>query len=107
MIVQVIGVPGCETVMVWFPTVSVPERAAGEGFGSAVNCNVPLPVPLAPLVMLSHVVALLTAVHAQPLGAVMATDRAPPPAGTSSEELATVTVQGGGAGTPACVTVNV
>ncbi len=40
-------------------------------------------------------------------GAVMATDWAPPPAGTSSEELATVTVQVGGAGTPACVTVKV
>lgn len=104
--VQVIGVPGCETVMVCPPTVSVPERVSVEGFAAAVNCTVPFPRPLAPLVMVSHI-ALLAAVQLQPAGAETATDCEPPAAGTSSEELATLTVQVGAGAAPACVTVNV
>ena len=47
---------------------------------------VPLPLPVTPAVILSHA-ALLTAVHAQPAGAVTATGPLPPVASGAALEL--------------------
>ena len=54
------------TVNVWPAIVSVPLRAVPFGFTVALKATVPAPVPLAPLVTVSHGVLLLTPVHAQP-----------------------------------------
>ena len=60
--------------------MSAPER--GPPFvEAALNWTVPLPVPLAPEVIVSQE-ALLVAVKAQPAGAVTATLPVPPAAGT-------------------------
>ena len=62
---------------VWPPTVSVPERAAPV-LAATVNATVPLPVPDAPPVTVSHP-AFAVAVQVQvPADAVTATDPAPP-----------------------------
>ena len=58
--------------------VSVPLRA-DPGFAAAVKVTDPLPLPDAPLVMLSHD-ALLVAVHAHPAGAVTPIAVPSPPA---------------------------
>jgi hypothetical protein len=63
--------------------VSVPVRAVVFGFAAALNATVPLPLPLAPLVTVSHDVLLLTPVHAHPAGAVTAVDPVPPAAVTA------------------------
>jgi hypothetical protein len=47
----------------------------------ALNATVALPLPVAPAVIVSHV-ALLTAVHAQPLAVVTETSPDPPAAGS-------------------------
>ena len=47
-------------------------------FAVALNATVPLPFPLAPLVMVSQVVLLLTAVQVQPVMAVTLVDPTPP-----------------------------
>ena len=76
------GVPAAAwfTVNVWPPMVSVPLRAFPV-FAAMVNDTLPLLVPLAPAVIVSHD-ALLTAVHAHPDPAVTATVvPAPAPAG--------------------------
>ena len=70
------------TENVWPPIVSVPVRGVPLGFAVALKATVPSPVPLAPLVTVSHGVLLLTPVHAQPVGAVTAVDPVPPPATT-------------------------
>jgi len=70
------------TVNVRPPIVIVPLRAVVFGFADALNATVPLPLPLAPLVTVSHDVLLLTPVQAQPLGAVTLVDPVPPPAAT-------------------------
>ena len=57
------------TVTVWPATVSVPVRWDVEVFAVALNVTVPLPLPLAPPLMVSHA-ALLVAVHVQPVAAV-------------------------------------
>jgi hypothetical protein len=57
--------------------VSVPARAPPE-FAATVKPTLPLPVPLAPDVMVSHA-ALLVAVHEHPLAADTATDVPAPP----------------------------
>ena len=49
---------------------------------AALNATVPLPLPLAPPVTVSHDVLLLTPVHAQPAGAVTLVEPVPPPAAT-------------------------
>ena len=54
---------GCETLIVRPATVSPPVRATPV-FDAAVNATVPLPVPDAPDVIVSHP-APLTAVHSQ------------------------------------------
>ena len=75
----------------------------GAALAAALNATVPLPLPLAPLVTVSHDVLLLTPVHAQPAGAVTPVEPVPPPATTDwlAGEIAYVQV------CPACVTVNV
>ena len=50
--------------------VAVPTRTCVVVFVFALRETVPLPEPLVPLVIASHAVALLTAVHAHP-GAVV------------------------------------
>ena len=54
-------VPACETVNARPAMVSVPVRGAAL-FAAALNATVPLPVPLAPAVIVIHD-ALLVAVH--------------------------------------------
>jgi hypothetical protein len=62
--------PLCVTVTVRPATVSVPTRWLVEVFAVAVKATVPLPDPLPPLVTVSQPVLWLTAVQAQPPGAV-------------------------------------
>ena len=72
----------CVTVKVCPAIVIVPVRWVVLGLDDALNATVPLPLPLAPLVTVSHDVLLLTPVHVQPAGAVTAVDPVPPPAAT-------------------------
>jgi len=94
--------PDCVTVNVWPPIVSVPVRS-GPAFAPALNSTLPLPVPLAPAVIVSHG-SFLVAVHVQPAGAVTAIGGVdgPPAAGTVRLVGLIVTAQ-----PPDCVTVNV
>ena len=57
------------TVTVWPATVSVPMRCDVDVLAVALKVTVPLPVPLAPPLIVSHA-ALLVAVHAHPAPAV-------------------------------------
>lgn len=68
------------SVNVWPPIVSVPVRGAGLGLAAAANTIVPSPLPLVPDVMVSHVPALVTAVHVHPFGVSTAVELLPPPA---------------------------
>ena len=70
------------TLNVCPPMVSVPVRGFVFGLDEALNATVPLPLPLAPLVTVSHEVLLLTPVHAHPVGAVTPVEPVPPPATT-------------------------
>ena len=70
------------TVNVWPAIVIVPVRVLVFGLAVALKATVPAPVPLAPLVTVSQDVALLTPVHAHPVGAVTVVDPVPPPATT-------------------------
>ncbi len=74
--------PACVTVSVCPPIVSVPLRCVVLALAAALNPTDPPPLPLAPLVTVSHDVLLLTPVHAQPVGAVTAVEPVPPPAST-------------------------
>jgi hypothetical protein len=65
------------TVNVLPPIVSVPLREVVDGFAATLNETVPLPEPLAPAVIVIQV-ALLAAVHAQPVAAVTLVDEGPP-----------------------------
>ena len=47
-----------------------PVRCVPLGFAVVLEPTVPLPLPLGPLVTVNQPVLLLTAVHAQPAGAV-------------------------------------
>ena len=60
-------------------TLTTPLRAAPE-FGAMVNLTVPLPLPVAPLVIAIQA-ALLDALHEQPASALTATERASPVVG--------------------------
>ena len=60
------------TVYVWPAMVAVPVRGVVMVLAATVRATVPLPLPLAPLVTVSHD-AVLAAVHAQPVGLVTAT----------------------------------
>ena len=74
--------PAWLTVKLCPPIVSEPLRGVAFGFAAALNATVPGPLPLAPLVTVSHDVLLLTPVHAQPVSAVTAVDPVPPAAAT-------------------------
>jgi hypothetical protein len=94
------------TVKVRPAIVIVPLRAAPV-FAATLNDTLPLPLPLAPLVIVIHV-TLATAVHAQVLlDAVTVTVLAPPAAATVWLERSSVYVHGGGGGAAAWDTVNV
>ena len=69
--------PACVTVSVCPPIVSVPLRCVVLALAAALKPTAPPPLPLAPLVTVSHDVLLLTPVHAQPVGAVTAVDPVP------------------------------
>ena len=64
------------SVKVWPPIVSAPDRGAPE-LAATLYCTVPLPVPLAPDVIVSQG-ALLAAVHEQPSPALTVTLPVPP-----------------------------
>ena len=72
--------PGCVTVNVCPPIVNVPLRCDELVLAAALNPTAPLPLPVAPLVSVSQLVLLLTAVHAHPAGAVTFVEPVPPPA---------------------------
>jgi hypothetical protein len=76
------GAAAWVTENVWPAIVSVPLRGEIVGFTAALNATAPEPVPLAPLVIVSQDVLLLTPVHAQPANVVTVVDPAPPPAAT-------------------------
>jgi hypothetical protein len=93
--------PACDTVNVCPAMESVPLRAAPV-LAAIVKLTVPLPLPLVPAVIVSHV-ALLVAVHAQPEGADTATGVPAPPAAPAVWVLDAIE----NAQPPACDTVNV
>ena len=72
--------PLCVTVKVWPAIVTVPVRCAVAEFAAMVMLTVPLPVPLAPAVIVTKLVALLTAVHVHPDVVVTFTVPVPPAA---------------------------
>lgn len=74
----------CVIVNVWPPAVTVPVRAAVVAFAATLKPTVPLPEPLAPLVIVIHD-ALLVAVQAHPLPLVTLNDPVLPPATTDCE----------------------
>jgi len=76
------AVAACVTENVWPPMTIDPVRELVLGFGEALKATVPLPLPFAPLVTVSHELLLLTLVHAQPAGAVTLVEPVPPPAET-------------------------
>jgi hypothetical protein len=51
-------------------------------FAAALKATVPVPVPLAPLVTVSHDVSKLTPVHAHPASVVTVVEPVPPPGTT-------------------------
>jgi len=59
----------------------VPLRCDASGFNGTLYASVPLPEPLAPLVIVTHVV-LFVDVHEHPAAAVIETDPVAPPNGT-------------------------
>jgi hypothetical protein len=70
--------PGWLIVKVWSAIVNTPDRPL-DVLAATVKLTVPLPVPLAPCVIVTHD-AVLAAVHAQPAPAVTVTLPEPPPA---------------------------
>jgi hypothetical protein len=60
------------TVNVWPAMVAVPVRELAAGLAATLIATVPLPLPLAPLVTVSHD-ELLEADHPQPAALVTAT----------------------------------
>jgi len=91
--------PACVTVCVWPAIVMVPTRLVELGLATNVNATVPLPLPLAPLVIVIHDAAVL-AVHAQPVAVVTAID-VPVPAVAGTDWLVGLIDE---AQEPACVT---
>ena len=75
-------VAACVTEKVCPAIVSEPLRCVAFGFAAALNATVPVPLPLAPLVTVSHDVLLLTPVHAQPANVVTVVEPVPPAAAT-------------------------
>ena len=93
--------PGCVTLKLCPAIVSVPVRGLMLLLAAALNATVPLPLPLAPPVTVSHDVLLLTPVHAHPVGDVTPVEPVPPPAGTEPLVGAIAYVQA----MPGCVTL--
>jgi hypothetical protein len=60
----------------------VPMREPVSVFAAALKATVPVPVPLAPLVTVSHDVSKLTPVHAHPASVVTVVEPVPPPGTT-------------------------
>jgi hypothetical protein len=79
--VKVQPTAACETVKVWFATVTVPLRGVAFGFAAMLNDAEPLPLPLAPAVTVIQP-ALLVDVHEQPVGEVTVVDPVVAPAPT-------------------------
>jgi hypothetical protein len=96
------GAPAWVTVKVLPPTVTVPVRGLVVGFAVTLYVADPLPLPVAPALIVIHA-ALLVAVHAQPVAAVTVMVPVPDDAATFAEAGAIV----GAHGAPACVTVKV
>ena len=65
------------TLIVWPPTVNVPVRWSELAFADALKPTLPLPLPLAPLVTVSHPL-LLTPVQTHPVGTATAVEPVPP-----------------------------
>jgi len=82
LIAYVHGAAACVTENVCPAIVSEPLRCVPLGLAAALNATGPVPLPLAPLVTVSHDVLLLTPVHAQPARVVTVVDPVPPPAPT-------------------------
>ena len=72
-IVNVQGTPACVTVNVWPAMVSVPVRDVVPELAATLYATVPFAVPLAPDVIVIQL-ALLVAVHVQPVPAVTPTE---------------------------------
>jgi hypothetical protein len=72
------GAAACVTVNVWPPIVSVAMRCDAFGLAATLNDVEPLPLPLAPPVIVNHAESLLAAVQAHPLGAVTLVEPVPP-----------------------------
>jgi hypothetical protein len=89
-------------VTVASPIVSVAVRAGGVVEVEAVIVTVPLPDPLAPLVMVNHD-ALLVAVQVHPAAAVTVIDAVPPAAGMETAVCDSAYVHDA----PPCVTATV
>lgn len=79
----------CVTVTVCPATVSVPVAGDEVMFRDAVNVTVPLPLPLAPPVTVSHVV-LVRAVHVHPAVVLTLTEYVPAAAAIDIEVGVTV-----------------
>ena len=75
------GAPAWVTLKLCPPIVSVPVRDAVLLLATALKATVPLPLPPAPPVIVSHEL-LLVPVHEQPAGDVTSVEPVPPPAGT-------------------------
>ena len=75
----------CVTVTACPLTVTVPVRGDVEVFGAATRPIAPLPEPLPPEAIVSHV-AVVDAVQVHPLAAVTPIDAEPPPTGTDCDE---------------------
>ena len=82
LIAYVQGAAACVTFRVCPPIVSEPLRWVPLGLAVALNATDPPPLPVAPLVTVSHDVSLLTPVHAQPVGAVTVVEPLPPATAT-------------------------
>ena len=91
--------PCCVTVTVCPAMVRVPVREVVAVLAATLRLTVPLPEPLAPAVTVIQV-ALLVAVHAQPVPAVTVTLLGPPAAVALRAVADRVYAQA-----PACVTV--
>jgi hypothetical protein len=98
------GAPACVTLNVWPAIVAEPVRCEVDVLAATVTVALPLPVPLAPAVIESQLVALLVP-HVQPLPAVTATVTASPAAGDVRDAGEIEYVQG--EVVPACVTSKV
>jgi hypothetical protein len=70
------GTPACVTVKVWPAMVSVPERGVPVGLAANEYPTVPIPLPDAPEVTVSHT-ALLTAVQEHPAEAATKRETVP------------------------------